>query len=211
METPMFHLSYDETSLVYEPAEDSFLLIDALEADLETLKAIKPLICLELGSGTGIVITALAKALKKVRQSHYLAVDLNPLACRVTKRISKENCVDVDAIQMDLSSCIQSRNIIDIVVFNPPYVVTSSSEVTDVNSIYKAWAGGKHGREVMERVFKNIPQLLSDSGIFYLLVIKENEPEQIIETFRKLNMKGDIILERKIRGEHLYVLRFRKK
>ena len=30
-------------------AEDTFLLLDALEADLETLKGVEPRICLEIG------------------------------------------------------------------------------------------------------------------------------------------------------------------
>ena len=59
METP----KYSHSDHVYEPAEDSFLLIDALELELPFLHSQKPLITVELGSGSGIAISALAKYL----------------------------------------------------------------------------------------------------------------------------------------------------
>ena len=37
-----------------------------------------------------------------------------------------------------------------------------------------AWAGGQNGREVMDRFFPLADQLLSPNGIFYLVIIKEN-------------------------------------
>lgn len=210
METPIVNLSDDELKTVYEPSEDSYLLIDALEADLEILQIIKPVICLEIGSGSGIAITSLAMALKRNHNSHFMAIDINPDACRATKRTSLVNSVDVDVLQMNLLDCIQIRNTFDIILFNPPYVVTEYEEVLDDRLIFKTWAGGKNGRQVMEPIFTTIPEILSDVGVFYLVIIKENDPEYIFSAFQKLNMSGKIVCERKVRGEHLYVLRFCK-
>nr|XP_003706610.2 PREDICTED: hemK methyltransferase family member 2 [Megachile rotundata] len=210
MNTPVVKLSNEELETVYEPSEDSFLLIDALEADLEVLKVMKPVMCLEIGSGSGIVITALAMALNKFCQSHYLAIDVNLNACKATKKTAMLNSVDLDSVQMDLLSCIRGSRVFDIVVFNPPYVVTSDEEISTDKLVFRTWAGGSNGRKVMERVFSSIPDILSDMGTFYLLVIKENDPEYILHTFKDLNMEGKIVAERKIRGEHLYVLRFKK-
>ncbi|XP_032674509.1 methyltransferase N6AMT1 [Odontomachus brunneus] len=210
METPIVKLSDEELKTVYEPSEDSYLLIDALEADLEVLEAIKPVICLEIGSGSGVVITALAMALKRYHSSHFIAVDINPDACRATRRTSLDNSVVVNVLQMNLLDCMRIRGQIDVILFNPPYVATEYEEVLDDRLVFKTWAGGKHGRQVMEQVFSTIPEILSDIGLFYLVVIKENDPEYILSAFQKLNMSGSIIRERKIRGEHLYILRFRK-
>lgn len=198
-------LSAKESETVYEPSEDSFLLIDALEQDMELIERAGG-VCLEIGSGSGVVISALAKALKS--RVFCLACDINPNACEVTQRTALENGSIVDVVQMNLAGCFTHRGIFDVVVFNPPYVVTESLELLEKDLIYKTWAGGKNGREVMERVFPHIPSLLSDRGVFYLLVIKENDPVYIIEFFRPLGMVGKIVKERKIRGEHLYVLRF---
>ncbi|XP_012223439.1 methyltransferase N6AMT1 [Linepithema humile] len=210
METPIVNLSDNELKTVYEPSEDSYILIDALEADSKILEMVKPVICLEIGSGSGIVITALAMALKRHHNAHFMAIDINPDACGATKRTSLINSVDVDVLQMNLLDCIQIRNTFDIILFNPPYVVTEYEEVLDDRLIFKTWAGGKNGRQVMEQIFTTIPEILSDAGIFYLVIIKENDPEYILSAFQKLNMSGRIVCERKVRGEHLYVLRFRK-
>ncbi|XP_060832031.1 methyltransferase N6AMT1 [Bombus pascuorum] len=210
MNTPIVRLSDKDLESVYEPSEDSFLLIDALEADLEVLKVTKPVMCLEIGSGSGIVITALAMALKKHCQSYHLAIDINIDACKISKKTAAENLVEIDIVQMDLLNCIRSDSVFDIVIFNPPYVVTSDDEISNGQILFKAWAGGTNGRKVMERVFPKIPDILSNTGVFYLLVIKENDPENILRTFMNLNMVGKIVAERKIRGEHLYILRFTK-
>ncbi|XP_058798991.1 methyltransferase N6AMT1 [Phymastichus coffea] len=211
METPIINLTDLEAENVYEPSEDSFLLIDALEIDLEQLKHRQPAICLEIGTGSGVVISALAMALKKHCLSYFLGIDINPQACKVTKKTSAINNVNVEVVQMDLLNSIQAKHIFDVIIFNPPYVVTESLEVFDDKLISKAWAGGNKGRQVMDRLFPWIPALLSENGLFYLVVIKDNEPHNIINIFRELNMTGTIIAERKIRGEHLFVLRFQKK
>ncbi|XP_076623675.1 hemK methyltransferase 2 [Colletes latitarsis] len=210
MDTPVTNLSAKDLETVYEPSEDSFLLIDALEADLKVLKATKPVMCLEIGSGSGVVITALAMAFSDHCQSYHLAIDIDSDACKVTRKTAMLNSVDVDVIQMDLLGCIRNNCVFDVVVFNPPYVVTSDEEILDVKFLFKTWAGGTNGRKVMERVFSRIPTILSDTGTFYLLVIKENDPEYILRIFKDLNMVGEIVTERKIRGEHLYILRFKK-
>lgn len=55
-----FHSYFDDS--VYEPAEDTFLLLDAIERTIQS-SLIPPSVCLEIGSGSGAVIVALKKAL----------------------------------------------------------------------------------------------------------------------------------------------------
>ncbi|XP_044014811.1 methyltransferase N6AMT1, partial [Aphidius gifuensis] len=209
METAITKITDEDAETVYDPSEDSFLLIDTLEKDFNNIINNKSSLIMEIGSGSGIVLTTLALAYKKNKlPGHFIAVDINPNACRVTKNTNDINLTNIDIIQMDLVTALNTNYQFDIVIFNPPYVVTDTCEIYDKRLICKTWAGGKNGREIMDKLFPYLPKLISNNGIFYLVVIKENLPYEIIEIFHKLGMPGKIISDRKVLGEHLYILKF---
>lgn len=61
------------------------------------------------------------------------------------------------------------QNMVDIIVFNPPYVPTSSAEVFKplllsihllCRSIESAYAGGERGREVIDALLPTVPVLV---------------------------------------------------
>lgn len=215
METPFTnHISLDDFKYVYEPAEDSFLLLDALEADLDFLKQMKPKVCLEIGSGSGVIITALSKALST---SICFATDINPRACLVTKKTSDFNKGAVNVLNMDLVNAFRPQTI-DVLVFNPPYVVTPDDEITSnatdeqqINEkITKSWAGGTNGRLIMDRVFSQLNSILSPNGIAYILIIEDNKPKEIIQDLMKFGFVAKIVAERRIRGEYLIILKIER-
>ncbi|PVV03902.1 hypothetical protein BB560_001605 [Smittium megazygosporum] len=55
--TPDYNLKSSEYDSVYDPSEDSFILLDALEADVDLIKSSNPSIIAEIGVGSGIVLT----------------------------------------------------------------------------------------------------------------------------------------------------------
>lgn len=231
METPSYsHLTAEDYNNVYEPSEDSFILLDALELDLQSLRERKPSICLEIGSGSGIIITALAKYLES---SSFIAVDINKSACNATARTSKANNANVDVINMDLLSSFK-ENSIDLLIFNPPYVPTplDESETSNIpehrkmyddeaNEVFQAacedkllirsWAGGADGCQIINRVINSLNQILAKDGIFYLLIIKDNNPERIKNELYTLGFQTVQVIDRKIRGEHLIVLKITRR
>lgn len=78
------------------------------------------------------------------------------------------------------------------------------------HGVEAAWAGGRNGREVMDRFFPLAPDLLSPRGLFYLVTIKENNPEEILKTMTTRGLQGTIALSRQAGQEILSVLRFTK-
>ncbi|XP_074758539.1 methyltransferase HEMK2 isoform X1 [Athene noctua] len=195
---------------VYEPAEDTFLLLDALERDAARLREARLEICLEIGSGSGVVSAFLASSIIG-SNALYICTDINPLAAYCTLETALLNNVHLQPVITDLVKGLSPRlnGKVDLLLFNPPYVVTPSEEVQS-HGIEASWAGGKKGREVMDRVFPLVPDLLSPGGLFYLVTIKENNPDEILEMMKKCGLEGTRALSRQAGQEMLTVLKFRK-
>ncbi|XP_061214975.1 methyltransferase N6AMT1 isoform X1 [Neopsephotus bourkii] len=195
---------------VYEPAEDTFLLLDALEQDAALLRQARVEICLEIGSGSGVVSTFVASSIIG-SSALYICTDINPMAAYCTLETALLNNVHLQPVITDLVKGLSPRlnGKVDLLLFNPPYVVTPSEEV-ESQGIEASWAGGKKGREVMDRVFPLVPDLLSPEGLFYLVTIKENNPDEILETMKKHGLEGTRVLSRQAGPEMLTILRFRK-
>ncbi|XP_055995752.1 methyltransferase N6AMT1-like [Ostrea edulis] len=204
------HLTSDDFSFIYEPAEDSFLLLDALEKDCERVRCVRPDICLEVGCGSGICITFLATMLKS-SPSSYFCTDINYKAAEIATQTGKQNGVHILPLITDLVGGLDLRlkGHVDILLFNPPYVVTPEAEVGS-RGLEAAWAGGESGRTVIDRFLPKVPDLMSQKGLFYLVVIKENKPEEIERVMYDKGFHMETVLSRQTGPELLSVLRFQR-
>lgn len=200
--TPDYDLSdYPD---VYPPSEDTFLFIDALECEIPFLKTLDPQIVAEVGSGSGVVITSLSQVFGT--SCMYLSTDINRQACLATSKTAKLNSAALDAFEMDLLSSFR-ENIFDLILFNPPYVVTDDEEISG-KGLNRAWAGGLDGRSATNKLLQELPKLLSSKGVLYCVLLKENKPDEIAKAMCKQQFSSEIVLERKIPGEYLYVYKF---
>ncbi|KAK9884018.1 hypothetical protein WA026_004953 [Henosepilachna vigintioctopunctata] len=202
--TPTYDLK--NYSSVYEPREDTFLLLDALELENVYLKNLKPLFALEIGSGSGVIISSLSFIFEE--KCLYFATDINPEACLATLNTASLNKCNVEVLNTDLSSGF-INGIFDLLIFNPPYVITESEEYY-TQAINKSWAGGNQGREVIDKFLRKLPEILSKRGICYLLLLKANDLQDVSNVVGKLGFKSKIILERKIIGEYLFVMKINR-
>ncbi|ORZ35854.1 S-adenosyl-L-methionine-dependent methyltransferase [Catenaria anguillulae PL171] len=199
---------------VYEPAEDTYLFLDALELDLDRiLRPLNPAICLEIGSGSGCVTTFLAMHLHT--PTLYLTTDINPLATLATLKTSQINPTSAPAVQpilTDLTSGLLPRlsHSIDILLFNPPYVPTPDAHV-GTPDISAAWAGGERGRRVIDRVLPQMDAVLSDKGVAYMVLVDENDPDEIeARVRREFGMRMVKVNQRRAGRERLRVVRFER-
>lgn len=151
---------------VYEPDSDSWLLMDSLSVETDLLRSLSPSICLEIGVGSGAVLTHLATLLGP-SAALYLGVDINPHATRLAQRTGKHNGVSLELVQTSLMDGLlpRLRNVVDVLLFNPPYVPTPSEELVGLG-IQRSWAGGARGREILDRLlpFISVRSFLSLSS-----------------------------------------------
>ena len=136
---PIFYDFYDlsnDFKNVYEPAEDTFLLIDSITNDLinekEKNKLLNPIKSIEIGCGNGLVSCCYLDILKKenFKLEKHFCIDINKDALNLTEKlIKKYNLNDkVYFIESDLFSNFKNNEKFDIIIFNPPYVTTDDDE-----------------------------------------------------------------------------------
>ncbi|KAI9229409.1 MAG: N6-adenine-specific DNA methyltransferase 1 [Piptocephalis tieghemiana] len=189
---------------VYEPAEDTFLLLDALEADAARLSSLSPRLCLEIGTGSGCALTFLSSLLGPKN------ADINALCTRAARETGKRSSAWIDPVRTDLVHGLRrghGQGLVDVLLFNPPYVPTDPAEVGS-HGIEASWAGGKDGREVLDRLLPLIHELLSPKGIFYLVTVEENIPEDIASMLKTHGIHGKAVMKRKTGPEALSIWRY---
>lgn len=209
--TPVYsHAGRGDFVEVYEPAEDSFLLIDALEKDADRLQELRPCVCVEVGVGSGVVSAFLASLVGP--SALYICTDVNAAAARCAAETASCNDVPLQPVITHLVEGLLPRlcGKVDVLLFNPPYVVTPSEEVGG-SGIEASWAGGLKGREVTDKFLPVVEQLLSSEGLFYLMTIAENDPEEIIRLLGQRGLQGESCLSTRAGNERLSVLRFHRR
>ena len=145
---------------VYEPEADTFLFLDAVDIVVgEMLECHPRFRCIEIGCGSGTVITHLASLLLKrgddeldrrdesklqadistsCKVFDFHAVDVNPLAIEATKITWAKTIGELCGLKThcgNLFSPFETTDCagagFDIVLFNPPYVPTTDEELNE--------------------------------------------------------------------------------
>ncbi len=141
---------------VYEPAEDSYLMVEAALAEIG--KSSQAMRIIEIGTGSGIVSSVL---MRNNPEHDYIATDISPLAVLC----AKTNGLQV--VRADLFAGLRGR--FDLILFNSPYLPTAPEERVD-GWLDHAWNGGKDGRTTINRFLQQLPAFLADGGVVLLLI-----------------------------------------
>lgn len=175
---------------VYQPSEDTFLLLDAI--DLLGDRVFERSI--DVGTGGG----ALAQALCRISTEVY-AVDISRKATEEAwRRLKSSRCrASTHVIHGDLLSMFRRAPIFDLVVSNPPYLPPEGLGDAAVEG----------GVEFIKRLIDAVPEMLKDGGTFLLLVSSlTSDLEDILSFLRARGMTPYIRLSRKIFFEELVVI-----
>ncbi len=106
-----------------------------------------------------------------------------------------------------MSGLQKTDKLFDIVICNPPYVPTEKGELEKYreylklqnktlkenpqnykrsekyNGVDASYAGGEDGLEITIHILEKVKAVLSENGIFYLLLIGDNKPIEIVPQY----------------------------
>lgn len=155
-------------SSVYEPSgrpslelrrvDDTYLLEDALAADLAIFAGRDALAVLEVGAGSGYLSEKLASWLGG-KHALFFATDIGREASYRTQSM----CPHTEVLQASLLDCFREGLLFDLIVFNPPYVPSCPSipmnilRAPEQDIIDAAWAGGTKGRYWIDLLLPKLP------------------------------------------------------
>jgi HemK-related putative methylase len=173
-------------SEIYQPEEDSFLLLDVLKKQLKN-KKIK---ILDMGSGSGIQAeTFLTLGISK---KNITLVDINKEAIKYLRK----KFPNLKVIYSDLFEEISKKEKFDLIVFNPPYLPEDKEEPKDSRT---ATTGGFFGSEIINKFLSQAKDYLDKKGKIYLLI------SNLTQEINWHSWKKKLIAKKKLFMEELYV------
>lgn len=170
---------------VYEPAEDSFLFAENLDVDGFSR-------VIDVGCGCGILGIVAAKKAQEV-----YSVDINPYAVRCAHRNARLNGVShkIFLLQGDLLSSIALGAKFDQILFNAPYL---PSEKAESSWLERSWAGGKKGREVIDRFIDQATGYLSSEGRIFLMQSSLSDIDQTLRRLIDNSLDAKLVMSRSL-------------
>ena len=130
---------------MYEPQEDSFLL-------LRNVEGIKGKKVLDMGTGSGIIALSLAK------ENEVTAVDIDEEALDFVRKKAKEMGLKVKCFKSDLFERVREK--FDVICFNPPYLPEDK---------FDKGRDTTGGMGLIERFLKKAKGHLREGGVIYLI------------------------------------------
>jgi release factor glutamine methyltransferase len=173
---------------VYQPAEDTYLLLRAAlsEARPEDL-------AVEIGCGSGFISQELG-----AKVAFLLATDINPHAVRAARARG------IEVIRADLFRGIKGK--FDLILFNAPYLPTEPKERTGQWIDY-ALDGGESGRQTVDRFLDDLAGHLRPGGRALLLISSLTGLAGVRRTAKAAGLTAEVVADEGCFFERLYVLR----
>ena len=188
---------------VYDPAEDTFLLIDAI--DIKKYESV-----LEIGTGCGIIALECARI-----GANVVCTDINPYAVDLTKRnylVNKALMTGSFEIRKgDLFIPIHEREIFDVIIFNPPYLPTKRNELIGGSGWFDvATNGGTDGLKHTKKYIENLENHLKDDGSAYFVFSSLSDSNKLENYIKNKKFDFRVISESRFNNETIYVYKLKK-
>ena len=183
---------------VYDPAEDTFLLLDAIEIKKDDY-------VLEIGTGCGIIALECARI-----GANVICTDINPFAIELVKKnyLMNQNILtgNFEVRIGDLFSPILSSERFDKIIFNPPYLSTKKEDLTKGSGWFDvATNGGEDGFLVTKRFLDKLDIFMNKNGSAYFVFSSLSNKEKLEKIIDKNGFNFEIVKRCTFNDEELVV------
>lgn len=178
-------------SNVYLPSDDSFLLS-------KNVKVKRKASVLDFGTGSGIQgINAAMQGAEKV-----VSTDINENSLQNAEKNAKALGFGkkFEFRKGSLFDCLKKGEKFDVIVFNPPYVISEERKYADLD-------GGVKGREVLDRFLNGFAVHLKKEGKCFFLQSSLNGEKKTVEILEKLGFEARVVARKRLFFEELLVFR----
>ena len=183
---------------VYDPAEDTYLLLDAI--DIKKKDSV-----LEIGTGCGIIALECARI-----GANVICTDINPFAVELVKKNYLMNQKILNGnfeVRLgNLFTPIVSGEKFDKVIFNPPYLPTRKDDLIKGSGWFDlATNGGEDGLLITKRFLEGIKNYLNKNGLAYFVFSSLSNKKKLNTYLSKLNLKSEAVLSHSFNDEKLNI------
>jgi release factor glutamine methyltransferase len=178
---------------VYEPAEDTFILLENLRVERSDR-------VLEIGTGTGII------AIKASMNSRMVvATDINPYAIEcATENIIANKSFNIEIRKGNLFEPVKGEKF-DLILFNTPYLPTDDKEKIN-DELNAAWDGGVDGRMLIDRFIEGLPHYFNQGGIVQMVQSSLSDVNMTLKKLENLGFKVSVTARKKVFFEEIVVI-----
>jgi release factor glutamine methyltransferase len=181
-----YDLAIETHPEVYEPAEDTFQLLEAIEINQDES-------VLEIGTGCGLISLVCVQ-----KGANVVCTDINPYAIELTKRNFKKNNILLEGYlqirEGHLFSVLSKNELFDVIIFNPPYLPTSSTDIIDDSYWFNVSVdGGKDGLKVIKGFIEGLKSHLNKMGRAYFVFSNLSDQKLLNKFIAENNLKSKII------------------
>ncbi|MFW6384679.1 MAG: HemK2/MTQ2 family protein methyltransferase [Halodesulfurarchaeum sp.] len=178
---------------VYQPAEDSYLLVEAATDAIDATDRV-----LDLGTGSGYV----GSEIRSATGAAVVASDVNPLACRQAR---------VRGLPTIRGFLVEPffADTFDVVLFNPPYLPVAEEAKRD-DWMEVALTGGENGRAVIDPFVETVGRVLTRRGRVFLVASTLSGLDEIRRTANEAGFEVRTVERESFPFEELVVLEMKR-
>lgn len=166
---------------VFQPISDSWMLAGQLRRERLEGQDV-----LDMCTGSGLL--AVTAALSGARD--VVAVDVSRRALISVKINAAVNCVRVTARRGDLFGAVSGRRF-DVIVSNPPYVPSASTELPG-RGLSRAWEAGPTGRVFIDRICEKAAEHLNPGGVLLLVHSAVCGEQATIDALNRSGLEAEV-------------------